>query len=66
MLAVSGAFAGAVLGLLIGIGLSIYVAMIDYRKRQAGLRTRAEYRLSLFGVPVILALVGGLLGAIAH
>jgi hypothetical protein len=43
------------------------VALLDFRKREAGLRTRAEYRLSLFGVPVLLALIGAGIGAvIAH
>ena len=67
MLAMNGAPVGALIGFLIGVGLSIYVALLDYRKREAGLRTRAEYRLSLFAVPVILAAVGAGLGAlIAH
>ena len=60
----SGAVIGAVVGLLIGVGLSLYVARLDYRKREAGIRTRAQYRLSLFGVPVILAVVGGLIGGL--
>lgn len=54
---------GAIIGLLIGIALSVYVAWLDYRKRQAGIRKRAEYRLSLIGVPVIGAIVGAALGA---
>jgi hypothetical protein len=67
MLAVNGGLAGALLGLVIGIALSAYVAMLDYRKRQEGVRTRAEYRLSLLVVPLILAAVGGAIGAaIAH
>jgi ABC-type antimicrobial peptide transport system permease subunit len=63
MLAVGGGTVGAFAGLLIGIALSAYVALLDLRKREDGLRARPEYRLSLFGVPVILALVGGLIGA---
>jgi hypothetical protein len=67
MLAMNGAPVGALIGFLIGVGLSIYVALLDYRKREAGLRTRAEYRLSLLAVPLILAAVGAGLGAlIAH
>jgi hypothetical protein len=58
----TGAMFGAIVGLFAGIALSIYVARLDQRKRDAGIRTRAEYRLSLFGVPVILAVVGGLIG----
>ncbi len=67
MLAMNGGVTGAFLGLVVGIALSVYVALVDLRKRESGVRTRAQYRLSLFGVPVILALVGGLIGAaIAH
>jgi ABC-type antimicrobial peptide transport system permease subunit len=63
----SGAVVGAIVGLLIGIGLSIYVARLDYKKRVEGVRTQAQYRLSLFGVPIILALIGALVGGlIAH
>jgi hypothetical protein len=54
---------GAIIGLLIGIALSAYVAWVDYRKRQDGIRTRAQYRLSLFGVPIILAIVGAIIGS---
>ena len=64
MLATNGAPVGALIGFLIGVGLSIYVALLDYRKREAGVRTRAEYRLSLIAVPVILAIVGAGLGAL--
>ena len=60
----NGALVGAVVGLLIGLGLSIYVARLDLRKRETGVRSHAEYRLSLFGVPVILAIVGGVLGGL--
>jgi hypothetical protein len=54
---------GALIGFLVGVALSVYVAMLDYRKRQQGLRTRAQYRLSLLAVPLILAGVGAALGA---
>jgi hypothetical protein len=54
---------GAIFGLLVGIALSIYVARLDAQKRASGTRTQAQYKLSLFGVPVILAGLGALLGA---
>jgi ABC-type antimicrobial peptide transport system permease subunit len=67
MLAVNGTAVGAFLGFVVGVALSIYVALLDLRKREAGVRTRAEYHLSLFAVPVLLALVGAGVGAlIAH
>ncbi len=67
VLAVSGGVVGAFVGLMIGVALSVYVAVLDYRKRQSGSRTRAQYRLSLFGVPAILAALGAIIGAaIAH
>ncbi|HET9729149.1 MAG TPA: hypothetical protein VFR41_06995 [Acidimicrobiia bacterium] len=59
-----GAGLGALIGFMIGAALSVYVGMLDYRKRQAGLRTRAQYRLSLFGVPLILAGLGALIGGL--
>ena len=55
--------AGALVGLLIGIGLSVYVAMLDARKRAAGLRATASYRGSLVVVPTLLAGLGALLAA---
>ena len=67
MLGFADSAAGAIVGLVIGIGLSIYVALLDLRKRDAGIRTRAEYRGSLVLVPALLAGVGALVGAgIAH
>jgi len=59
--------AGAIIGLLVGVALSLYVARLDLRKRQAGLRIQAQYRLSLVIVPAMLAGAGAALGAgIAH
>jgi hypothetical protein len=58
---------GAVIGLVVGLALSVYVARLDLRKRQAGLRLQAQYRLSLVIVPAMLAGLGAALGAgIAH
>ncbi len=54
---------GAIFGLLVGISLSVYVARLDAKKRASGVRTQAQYKLSLFGVPLILAGLGALLGA---
>ena len=66
MLGFADSAAGAIVGLVIGIGLSIYVALLDLRKRDAGIRS-AEYRGSLVLVPALLAGVGALVGAgIAH
>jgi len=63
MIAMSAVGAGALVGLLIGIGLSVYVARLDARKRAEGVRTRARYRGSLVVVPTLLAGLGGLLAA---
>ena len=58
---------GAIVGLIAGLVLSVYVARLDMRKRQAGLRTQAQYRASLVVVPAILAGLGAAAGAgIAH
>ena len=58
---------GAMVGLLIGVALSLYVAILDARKRTAEIRVRAQYRGSLVAVPGILAGLGALIGAgIAH
>jgi hypothetical protein len=67
MVAMSAAGAGALVGLLIGVGLSIYAAVVDSRKRAQGLRARASYRGSLVVVPGLLAGLGALLAAgVAH
>jgi hypothetical protein len=63
MLAISAVAAGALAGLLIGVGLSIYVAMVDARKRAEGLRSQASYRGSLVVVPGLIAGLGALLAA---
>jgi hypothetical protein len=55
--------AGALVGLLIGGCLSVYVAVVDARKRAEGLRVRASYRGSLVVVPTLLAGLGALLAA---
>jgi hypothetical protein len=55
--------AGALIGLVIGLALSLFVGVNDARKRQDGLRSRAQYRGSLVLVPVILAGIGAVLGA---
>jgi hypothetical protein len=67
MVAMSAVGAGALLGLLVGAGLSVYAAVVDARKRAAGLRSRASYRGSLVVVPALLAGLGAILAAgIAH
>ena len=53
---------GAVIGLLIGIGLSVYVFRLDREKQASGARSRAEYRGSLFITPLLLAGIGALVG----
>jgi ABC-type antimicrobial peptide transport system permease subunit len=62
MLGFGATGAGAIVGLVIGIGLSVYVAVVDMRKRAAGIRVRAQYQGSLVVVPAILAGVGALVG----
>ena len=67
MLGLAATGTGALVGLAIGIVLSIYVARLDLRKRDAGVRTRAEYRGSLVLVPALLAGLGAVVAAgIAH
>jgi hypothetical protein len=67
MVAMSAAGAGALVGLLIGVCLSVYVAVVDARKRSGGVRSRASYRGSLVVVPALLAGIGALLAAgVAH
>jgi hypothetical protein len=62
MLGFGGGGAGAIVGLVIGVGLSVYVALVDMRKRVAGLRVRPQYRGSLVVVPALLAGAGALVG----
>ena len=67
MLGFAASAAGAIVGLVIGIGLSLYVAILDMRKRDAGIRARAQYRGSLVLAPLLLAALGGAVAAgIAH
>lgn len=61
-LAVSALAVGAIAGLAAGAALSIYVALLDARKRTDGLRVRARYRASLVATPALLAGVGALVG----
>jgi len=63
MLGMSAVGAGALVGLLIGVVLSVYVARLDARKRAEGVRARAQYRGSLVVVPTLLAGLGALLAA---
>jgi hypothetical protein len=49
---------GAIIGFLIGAGLSYYVVRLDHQKVELGVRSRPQYRLSIFGVPIIFAIVG--------
>jgi ABC-type antimicrobial peptide transport system permease subunit len=60
----SGAAIGALVGLVIGIGLSIYVARLDAQKRAAEMRVRVQYKGSLVIVPLILAGLGALIGGV--
>jgi hypothetical protein len=64
---ITAAGAGALVGLLIGVCLSVYAAVVDARKRADGLRSRAHYRGSLVVVPALLAGLGALVaGGVAH
>jgi len=62
MLGMGAGGVGAIVGLVVGISLSIYVAVVDLRKRDAGVRVRAEYKGSLVLVPLILAAIGTAVG----
>jgi hypothetical protein len=62
MLAFGAGGVGAIVGLGLGVSLSVYVAMLDARKRSAQIRVRAKYRGSLVVVPTILAGLGALVG----
>ena len=53
---------GALIGLAIGVALSVYVALLDMRKRSEGARSRVNYRGSLVVVPGIFAVLGALVG----
>jgi hypothetical protein len=67
VLAISAVAAGALVGLLFGVCLSVYAAIVDARKRAEGVRSRASYRGSLVVVPALLAGLGALLAAgVAH
>jgi len=61
-LAVSTPAVGAIAGFAAGVALSIHVALLDARKRAAGLRVRARYRASLVVTPALLAGIGALAG----
>jgi hypothetical protein len=62
ILAFGAGGAGALVGLVIGLVLSMYVAVLDARKRTAQVRVRARYRGSLVVVPTVLAGLGALVG----
>jgi hypothetical protein len=64
VLALTAAATGALVGLAVGAGLSVYVALVDHRARREGRRTRAEFRGSLVVVPALLALAGAGVGAL--
>jgi hypothetical protein len=63
MLAFGGSGAGAIVGLVIGVSLSVYVALLDARKRSAQIRVQAKFRGSLVLVPAIFAGLGALVGS---
>jgi len=62
MVAFGAGGVGAVVGLVIGVSLSVYVAVLDARKRSAEIRVRAKYRGSLVVVPAVFAGLGALVG----
>jgi len=62
VLAFGAGAAGALVGLVVGGALSVYVAVLDVRKRAAQIRTRAQFRGSLVAVPALLAGIGALVG----
>jgi len=59
----SGTAIGAIVGVLVGIALSVYVVRLDAKKRAAGVRARPHYQFSVIGVPAMLAGIGALVGA---
>ncbi|MGO9876878.1 MAG: hypothetical protein ACLPVY_24145 [Acidimicrobiia bacterium] len=62
MVAFGAGGVGAIVGLVIGVSLSVYVAFLDARKRSAEIRVRAKYRGSLVVVPTVFAGLGALVG----
>jgi hypothetical protein len=60
MIGFDAGVAGALVGVAIGVSLSVYVALLDMRKRAAQVRVRAQYRGSLVLVPAIFAGLGAL------
>ena len=60
----TGALFGAIIGALVGAGLSVYVFRRDKRLRDQGVRQQVTFRGSLVGVPIILAIIGALVGGL--
>jgi hypothetical protein len=61
VLAIAAPAVGALVGLVIGCALSVYVFRLDRHKQLSGVRSRAEYRGSLVVTPLLLAGIGALL-----
>jgi hypothetical protein len=62
MLGLGAGGAGAIIGMFIGLGLSVYVGLLDARKRAEGSRVRVQYVGSLVVVPALFAGIGALVG----